>query len=279
MADRVIGVATDITERVRVEEELKQQRESFRVTLASIGDAVIATDAASKITFMNAEAEELTGWTTKEASGQPITQVFHIVNEQTRQRVESPVARVIAEGVVVGLANHTILLRKDGTEVPIDDSGAPIKDASGSIIGVVLVFRNIAIRKSAEATQQKTLQDLHALVSNIHSAILFVGENGIELANQAFCDYFGLSERPVDLIGLTAAEMINKIKNAYLDPEKEGGKPRHTGDDSHPHPADPCHDGLRRPLPVGDRRNAAREEPDRDAALLRVAARTGVWYN
>ena len=116
---------------------------------ASIGDAVIATDVEGKIAFMNAVAEEMTGWTLIEAATKPVTEVFNIINEQTRSQVENPVAKVLREGMIVGLANHTILVKKDGTEVPIDDSGAPIRDKDGNTTGVVLVFRDITERKRA----------------------------------------------------------------------------------------------------------------------------------
>ncbi|MEP7188316.1 MAG: PAS domain S-box protein, partial [Roseiflexaceae bacterium] len=133
--------------------QVAEQRERLQVTLASIGDGVIVTDINGNVTFANAVAQALTGWTQADAHGLPLEQVFAIVNEDTRQQVESPVAKVIREGIVVGLANHTILLARDGSEVPIDDSAAPIRDAAGKIVGVVLVFRNIAERKQAEQAQ------------------------------------------------------------------------------------------------------------------------------
>ncbi len=138
---------TDITVRKKAEQALRESEQRWATTLASIGDAVIATDVEGKIAFMNLVAEELTGWTLMDASMKPVTEVFNIINEQTRSEVESPVTKVLNEGTVVGLANHTILVKKDGTEVPIDDSGAPIRDADGKITGVVLVFRDISERK------------------------------------------------------------------------------------------------------------------------------------
>ena len=104
-----------------------------------MGDAVIVTDKAGKITFINEAAEDLTAWTLNEAAARPLAEVFNIVNEHTREIVESPVDKVLREGVVVGLANHTVLIRQDQREIPIDDSGAPIRDEEGNLIGVVLV--------------------------------------------------------------------------------------------------------------------------------------------
>ncbi|HUJ89184.1 MAG TPA: PAS domain S-box protein [Syntrophorhabdales bacterium] len=129
---------------------LRESEQRWATTLASIGDAVIATDVAGRITYMNTVAEEMTGWTLEEATMKPVTEVFHIINEQTRGEVENPVTKVLREGMIVGLANHTILVRKNGTDLPIDDSGAPIKDKDGNTTGVVLVFRDITERKQAE---------------------------------------------------------------------------------------------------------------------------------
>ena len=150
-----------------VEERTRRLRESeqrWAITLSSIGDAVIATDIGGRVTFMNAVAEGLTGWTLDEAAGTEVKRIFNIVNEQTRKEVESPVGRVLREGTIVGLANHTILVRKDGTEVPIDDSGAPIRDGSDRIVGVVLVFRDITERRQAEGLLQKAYGELETRV-------------------------------------------------------------------------------------------------------------------
>src|SRR4029077_10150144 len=130
--------------------ELQRQKELLSVTLSSIGDCVLVTDNEGRITFMNPVAEEVTGWKLSEALGRPATEVFRILNEDTRAPVESPVDKVIREGVIVGLANHTLLIRKDGREIPIDDSGAPIRDGQGGIRGIVLVFRDFTQQKRAE---------------------------------------------------------------------------------------------------------------------------------
>jgi PAS domain S-box-containing protein len=129
--------------------EESQQREWLQVTLSSIGDAVIATGSDGRVTFLNPVAQSLTGWKQEEAEGKPLDQVFSIINGITRSTVESPVTRVLREEAIVGLANHAVLIRRDGKEIPIDDSGAPIKDSAGKVIGVVLVFRDIAERKPA----------------------------------------------------------------------------------------------------------------------------------
>ena len=151
---------TEIAEREQAEIALRESEQRWATTLSSIGDAVIATDVAGRITFMNAVAEKLTGWTLTDAATRPVPEVFNIINEQTRREVENPVAKVLREGMIVGLANHTILVRKDGTEVPIDDSGAPIRDADGKTMGVVLVFRDITERKQAEEALRQSREDL-----------------------------------------------------------------------------------------------------------------------
>ena len=145
----------DITERRRAEEELRQQREWYQVTLSSIGDAVITTDTQGKVTFLNPVAEMMTGWKTDEASGQPLEKVFNIINEETRQPAKNPVDKVLREGIVVGLANHTALIARDGAERSIEDSAAPIRDATGNISGAVMVFHDVTERRRVE----KALKD------------------------------------------------------------------------------------------------------------------------
>jgi PAS domain S-box-containing protein len=136
-----------------IESSLRRQSQILEVTLASIGDAVIVTDAQGHTTFLNSVAEGLTGWSTQEAKGRPLTEVFPIVNARTRQPVENPVAKVLQMGTIVGLANHTILLARDGREIPIDDSAAPIRLPDGELFGVVLIFRDITEQRRAELTR------------------------------------------------------------------------------------------------------------------------------
>jgi len=130
--------------------KVRASEEHLAITLRSIGDAVIATDARGLITLMNPVAETVTGWRAVDARGASLDAVFRIINEETRIPVESPVAKVLREGGIVGLANHTLLIRRDGTEVAIEDSGAPIQDRDGGMIGVVLVFRDASRERAAE---------------------------------------------------------------------------------------------------------------------------------
>ena len=150
----VVLVFRDVSEDRRAEEAIAEQREWFETTLESIGDAVIATDVRGRVAFMNPVAEHLTGWRLDAAIGSPCSDIFRILNEQSRRPVENPVTRVLADGVVVGLANHTVLIAADGTERPIDDSGAPIRNREGRIVGVVLVFRDVTDRRRAEFERQ-----------------------------------------------------------------------------------------------------------------------------
>lgn len=146
----------------------RQQREAqqqFRAILYSIGDAVITTDASARVRQMNLVAEQLTGWSEREACGQPLQQVFNIINEDTRHPVENPVNRVLREGVIVGLANHTLLIARDGSERPIADSGAPIRDETHSISGVVLVFRDQSAERAAEAEIRRNEARMRSLAS------------------------------------------------------------------------------------------------------------------
>jgi PAS domain S-box-containing protein len=143
-------LAREMTHRQTAAAELFDQKEWFATTLHSIGDAVIATDRGGAVTFLNDVAMSLTGFSSQEAQGKDLKEVFPIVNENTRAAVEDPVEKVIRYGSVVGLANHTILLRRDGAEIAIDDSAAPIRNSAGELIGVVLVFRDVSKQRELE---------------------------------------------------------------------------------------------------------------------------------
>jgi PAS domain S-box-containing protein len=130
--------------------ELTVSRDLLQVTLASIGDAVITTDSAGKVTFLNAVASSLTNWSQTQAQGKPVREVFPIRNEKTGKAIPGPVEKVLAEGVVVALANHTVLVNKEGEEIPVEDSAAPIRDDQKQVHGAVLVFRDVSARRKAD---------------------------------------------------------------------------------------------------------------------------------
>lgn len=204
---------TDITQQKKNEKALRESEQRWATTLSSIGDAVIATDTEGKITFLNKVAEELTGWTLQEASTHPLDKIFNIINEQTRQKVENPVTRVLKEGMVVGLANHTLLVRKDGHLVPIDDSGAPIKDKEGKTTGVVLVFRDITERKKSD----EMIAQQAFMLANANDAIIgYDFEQKVTFWNKA-------AEK---LYGYTTEEALRKtgfdlFKPIYLGVKRE----------------------------------------------------------
>lgn len=194
--------------RRRAEEALRKQSEWLRITLSSIGDAVLSTDAEGRVTFLNVVAESLTGWPQAEALGRPLPEVFHIVNEQTRQPVENPSLRALREGTIVGLANHTVLIARDGTERPIDDSAAPIRDESGTPVGVVLVFRDVTERRHAEEAQAR----LAAIVESSDDAIVSKTLDGIILSWNAGAQR---------LFGYAPHEAIGRSITLIIPPERQ----------------------------------------------------------
>src|SRR5262245_37704840 len=172
----------EVAARRAAEQDLAEEGERLRTTLASIGEAVITPDAEGRITSLNPVAEALTGWAKAEATGQPLDGVFRIVNEETRQAVKNPAARALNEGVVVGLANHAALIARDGTERPIDDSAAPIRSKAGQVIGCVLVFRDISERRRLErenASRHRAARLLAAIVESSDDAIISKSLDGI----------------------------------------------------------------------------------------------------
>ncbi|WP_437230635.1 PAS domain S-box protein [Planctomicrobium sp. SH661] len=158
----LIDSIAQFVDRRYAEEAFRRQAELHRVTLISIGDAVITTDVEGRVTQLNTVAEVLTGWSHQEARGAPLESVFKIINESTRAPVQNPAAKALREGVIVGLANHTLLIARDGTERPIDDSAAPIHNSTGEIVGCVLVFRDITERKQAEEKIQEARSRLES---------------------------------------------------------------------------------------------------------------------
>lgn len=197
----------------KAEEVIAEQGERLRITLASIGDAVISTDSDGRVNYLNSVAESLTGWTLEDAQGRQLETVFNIVNESTREKVENPAVKALRDGVIVGLANHTLLIGKDGTEWPIDDSAAPIRDEKGTVSGVVLIFRDITERKLAESQLQRAYSDLerkvadrtheishtnrflNALLENVQEGIVACDSDGVlTLFNRATRELHGLPE-------------------------------------------------------------------------------------
>ncbi len=193
--------------RQRAERELAAEREELRITLASIGDAVISTDAEGRVKYLNPVAEALTGWTQAEALGRPLLDVFHIVNEFSREPAENPALRALRRGLVVGLANHTTLIARDGTERPIDDSASPMLDESGAPVGVVLVFRDVSERRRADEAQAR----LAAIVNSSYDAIVSKNLRGI------IRTWNTGAER---LFGYTAEEAVGKSITIVIPPER-----------------------------------------------------------
>ena len=189
-------------------------RETLRVTLRSIGDAVVTTDVEGRVTYINEVAESLTGWAHQEARGQPLDTVFRIVNERTRARVDNPAVRALREGVVVGLANHTVLIRKDGVECPIDDSAAPIRDERGRVSGCVLIFRDVTVQRRAEREKASQLRDARLLASIVESSDVAIVSKSLGGEIQT---WNAAAER---LFGYSAAEAIGRHISLVIPPER-----------------------------------------------------------
>ncbi|MHB8127069.1 MAG: response regulator [Desulfitobacteriaceae bacterium] len=154
----------------KMERKLKESEKRFATTLRSIGDAVMATDKNGLVIFMNPVAEKLIGWKLEEVLNKQLTKVFNIINMYSRKPTENPIKRVLLEGFTAGLANHTLLIAKDGTEIPIDDSAAPIKDDKGNIVGVVLVFRDVTEREKAEKALHESEDRYRTLAEELREA-------------------------------------------------------------------------------------------------------------
>ncbi|HEU4870028.1 MAG TPA: PAS domain S-box protein, partial [Pyrinomonadaceae bacterium] len=190
------------------------RHELFRVTLRSIGDAVITTDTEARIRDLNEVAATLTGWERNEALGQPLERVFNIINEVTRRPVENPATRALRKGLIVGLANHTVLVKKDGSECPIDDSAAPIRDEQGDVSGCVLIFRDVTAQRLIErdkANQLITARLFAAIVESSNDAIISKSLEGIIQSWNA------AAER---LFGFTAEEAVGQHISIVIPPDR-----------------------------------------------------------
>jgi PAS domain S-box-containing protein len=201
----------DVTQDRPTEASLRHERNTLEVTLASIGDGVIVTDAAGHVTFLNPVAEQLTGWSSTEARNAPFAEVFRIVDEYTGTPVDHPVAKVIECGGIVGLANHTVLISRDGRRIPIDDSGAPIRHED-SLAGIVVVFRDVTERRRAERERAR----LAAIVDGSDDAIASKTLDHIVTSwNPAATRLFGY--KPEEIIGKSITLIIPPERQAEED--------------------------------------------------------------
>jgi PAS domain S-box-containing protein len=198
---------------------LAEQRERLRTTLASIGDGVISTDADGGIRTMNAVAEALTGWKLEEASGQSLDAVFRIVNEETRRPVENPATRAMKEGIIVGLANHTVLIARGGAERPIDDSAAPIRDGRGRVIGCVLVFRDTTERRQAERLLRDSEAQFRQLADAMPQIVWTARPDGhLDYYNERWYEYTGFPRGEygeASWVSILHADDVQRCKDTY----------------------------------------------------------------
>ena len=189
---------------------LQVSEDRLAVTLNSIGDAVIATDAEGRVTLLNPLAERLTGWTQADAVARPVGDIFHIINQETRQPATVPVAATLAHGTIQGVANHTVLVARDGSECAIADSCAPIHDRDAKVVGAVLVFRDVTKEYAAQQALRDSAALIQAILNTVVDGVITLRASGgvVERANQA-------AER---MFGYTAAE-LNEQNFSLLIPE------------------------------------------------------------
>ena len=191
---RMVGTHLDISERMEAQEALRRNEESLAITLESIGDAVIATDAQGRITRLNRAAERLTGWSCEAALGRPLGEVFRIFNARTRVPASDPVQQVLSHGEVIGLANDTLLVSRDGQEHQIADSAAPIRDRAGELVGVVLAFSDVTERYRIEQALRDNEERLRSLLTHLAAGVIVHGADGrVVDANPVACQVTGLA--------------------------------------------------------------------------------------
>ncbi len=200
----------EILIRKQAEAALLESEERYRTTLYSIGDGVITTDANGRVKLMNGVAEQLTQWQQEFAVGKTLEEVFSIINEDTREQVEIPVRKVLREGAIVGLANHTLLIAKDGAERPIADSGAPIRNEKGEIEGVVLVFRDQTEERKAEKALKESEKRFKLLYENAPLSYQ-------SLDNQA--RLVDVNPTWLQTLGYTRDEVIGRSFGDFMTPE------------------------------------------------------------
>ena len=219
--ERVLETNRDITARKQAEEELLRHREWLGVTLSSIGDAVIATNASGNVSFLNPAAAALTGWQSEDAFGHPILSVFRIINEKTRKPAENIIDRVLRDGCIVNLANHTALIARDGREIPIEDSAAPIKDSTGKVIGVVLVFHDVTERRRAREALRESEERLRLFIGHAPASLaMFDREMRYFSASRRWLTDYNLEQ--TDLTGLSHYEVFPEIPEYWKEVHRRG---------------------------------------------------------
>jgi diguanylate cyclase (GGDEF)-like protein/PAS domain S-box-containing protein len=220
----VIQSARDVTGQVLANQQLQEERERLAVTLNSIGDGIIVVDVENRVTMLNPVAEELTGWTLDDARGKDIHAIFHVVHETTRAIVDNPMDQVLAKGIIVGLANHSVLIDKEGRGRSIADSAAPIRDADGRTVGGILVFRDVTEQREQElrieASERRFRQIYETMEQGmaIHEIVLDAEGQPVDYVftsvNPSFERLTGLSAQ--DLIGRTVLEVLPKTEDYWI---------------------------------------------------------------
>lgn len=192
-----------------------EKEENLRITLNSIGDAVISTDSESHIVHMNPVASRLTGWSESEARGKSLETVFRIINEYTKEMVQSPAKKVMAEGVIVGLANHTLLISKNGEEIPIADSGAPIKNREGDVSGVVLVFRDQSEERAVQKSLVESEERFRKTIINAPFPIMVHNEEGeVVFINDVWTEITGYTREEIPTLANWSEKAFGVQKNS-----------------------------------------------------------------
>ena len=230
IVSRTIGKSIDnyIAERKAAEEAAKKSEEKLLITLNSIGDGVITTDKNGFVTNMNPIAENMCGYKESEAKGKQLSEIFNIINADTREKVTNPVGLVLESGALVGLANHTVLVSKDGSEYQIADSAAPIKDDFGTISGVVLVFSDVTEQYLAEQRIRESEVKYRSLIEQMQEGLLVVDNNDIiQFVNSRLCEMLGYEE--VELVGKVGYEILvnesDRLKIIEKNLERQKGIP------------------------------------------------------
>ncbi|SFM79497.1 PAS domain-containing protein [Thermodesulforhabdus norvegica] len=217
------AVARKTEEYLLLMKELEEEKETLSVTLYSIGEGVITTDATGKITRMNTMAEKLTGWTEEDAVGRSFEEVFHVLNEETRTPVCNPVKRVLEEGAIVGLGNHTLLISRDGTERPIADSAAPIRDSQGNVLGVVVIFRDQTEERAYRTRLERMNSELNlALEAAGCSIVRLHVPTGTVLRDSRWCEMLGFTSEEISpdvsfWLGLIHDGDRDRVRRAFED--------------------------------------------------------------